>query len=139
MAPCPLPVGDVTIEILHPGDEIGEGLVRHCTFRVPRYLLSGGWAKLLGVADRGQSSSAWKYDAVGKPLWSIAEGRTRLEDLGGGRTRLPLLRDATTPSTPCSGPARTPGPPFILKDNDRLIAAALNEGLRRRRAARGGR
>ena len=41
--------GDVTIEILHPGDAIGEGLVRHCTFRVPRYLLSGG---------RGQS---WEW------------------------------------------------------------------------------
>ena len=36
--------GDVTIEILHPGDAVGEGLVRHCTFRVPRYLLSGGRA-----------------------------------------------------------------------------------------------
>jgi hypothetical protein len=29
----------VTIDILHPGDAVGEGLVRHCTFRVPRYLL----------------------------------------------------------------------------------------------------
>ena len=34
--------GDVRIEILHPGDETGEGLIRHCHFRVPRYLLSGG-------------------------------------------------------------------------------------------------
>ena len=34
--------GDVRIEILHGGDETGEGLVRHCHFRVPRYLLSGG-------------------------------------------------------------------------------------------------
>ena len=32
----------VRIEILHVGDETGEGLVRHCTFRVPHYLLSGG-------------------------------------------------------------------------------------------------
>ena len=28
------------IEILHPGDEIGNGLVRHCYFPVPRWLLS---------------------------------------------------------------------------------------------------
>ena len=25
-----------TIDILHPGDEVGNGLVRHCTFPVPR-------------------------------------------------------------------------------------------------------
>ena len=80
--------GDVTIEILHPGDEIGEGLVRHCTFRVPRYLLSGGrgesWEWLTEVTPK----VSWKYDAVGKPLWSEAEGRTRLEDLGDGQTRV---------------------------------------------------
>jgi len=28
--------------LLHPGDEVGEGLVRHCTFPVPRFLGSGG-------------------------------------------------------------------------------------------------
>src|ERR1700692_1134120 len=34
--------GGVTIEILHPGDAAGERLVRHCTFPVPKWLLSGG-------------------------------------------------------------------------------------------------
>ena len=34
--------GDVRIEIVHPGDDAGLGLVRHCDFRVPRYLGSGG-------------------------------------------------------------------------------------------------
>ena len=33
--------GDVRIEYLHWGDETGEGRIRHCRFRVPRYLLSG--------------------------------------------------------------------------------------------------
>ena len=28
--------GDVTIDILYPGNEIGDGLIRHCVFRVPR-------------------------------------------------------------------------------------------------------
>ena len=37
--------GPVTIEILHEGDEHGQGLVRHCFFRVPKYLLSGGMAQ----------------------------------------------------------------------------------------------
>jgi nitroreductase len=70
--------GDVTIEILHPGDEIGEGLVRHCTFRVPRYLLSGGRAQSWEWLTEVTPKVSWKYNAVGKPLWSEAEGRTRL-------------------------------------------------------------
>ena len=37
--------GEVRIEILHPGNEIGDGLVRHCHFPVPRYLLSRGRAQ----------------------------------------------------------------------------------------------
>jgi hypothetical protein len=80
--------GDVTIEVLHPGDEVGNGLVRHCTFPVPTWLLSGGkgvsWEWLTEVCPH----RSWRYDAVGKPLWSKATGFTRLEDLGGGRTRL---------------------------------------------------
>ncbi len=32
----------VTIEIYHPGDEEGNGLVRHCHFPVPRYLCPKG-------------------------------------------------------------------------------------------------
>jgi len=31
---------------------------------------------------------SWRYDAIGKPLWSRATGHTRLEDLGDGRTRI---------------------------------------------------
>ena len=80
--------GDVSIEILHPGDDTGDGLVRHCHFPVPRWLLSGGrgvsWEWLTEV----QRPVSWRYDAVGKPLWSRASGFTRLEDLGDGRTRV---------------------------------------------------
>ena len=128
--------GDVTIEILHPGDEIGEGLVRHCTFRVPRYLLSGGrgqsWEWLTEVTPK----VSWKYDAVGKPLWSKAEGRTRLEDLGDGNTRVhfsetyyafnPILRFLLEKRVH----------DFISKDNDQLIRDSLTNGVQMMRAAR---
>ena len=30
---------------------------------------------------------SWRYDAVGKPLWSHATGWTRLEPIADGRTR----------------------------------------------------
>lgn len=76
------------IEILHPGDERGEGLVRHCTFPVPKWLLSGGVGNSWEWLTEVKPYESWRYDAVGKPLWSRASGRTRLEDLGDGRTRV---------------------------------------------------
>ena len=128
--------GDVTIEILHPGDEIGEGLVRHCTFRVPRYLLTGGkgqsWEWLTEVTPK----ESWKYNAVGRPLLSEALGTTRLEDLGDGRTRVhisetyhafnPLLRVLLEKRVHA----------FISKDNDKLYQEMLTKGVRMLRAAK---
>ena len=128
--------GDVTIEILHPGDDIGEGLVRHCTFRVPRYLLSGGrgqsWEWLTEVTPK----LSWKYNAVGKPLWSQAEGRTRLEDLGDGRTRVHFSETyrAFNPIMRVLLEKRVHD--FISKDNDRLIRDSLTNGVQMMRAAR---
>jgi len=77
-----------SIEILHPGDENGEGLVRHCTFPVPKFLLSGGVGQSWEWLTEVKPKESWRYDAIGKPLWSRAEGHTRLEDLGDGRTRV---------------------------------------------------
>jgi hypothetical protein len=76
------------IDILHPGNEVGEGLVRHCEFPVPKWLLSGGRGQSWEWLTEVKPHESWRYDAVGKPLWSRAEGRTRLEDLGDGRTRI---------------------------------------------------
>ncbi len=109
----------VTIEILHPGDEEGNGLVRHCHFPVPRYLLSGGRAQSWEWITEARRPVSWRYDAVGKPLWSRASGGTRLEDLGGGRTRVHFRetyevfnpRDAAAP--------RAPGAPLHLRGQRR--------------------
>jgi hypothetical protein len=128
--------GDVTIQILHPGDEIGEGLVRHCTFRVPRYLLSGGKGKSWEWLTEVTPKVSWKYDAVGKPLWSQAEGRTRLEDLGDGTTRVhfsetyhvfnPIMRLLLEKRVHA----------FISKDNDQLIRDSLTNGVKMMREAK---
>ncbi|MFT4519678.1 MAG: hypothetical protein ACI9JM_002075 [Halioglobus sp.] len=80
--------GNVRIEILHGGDDSGEGLVRHCHFPVPRYLLSGGTAKSWELLTQVKKFESWRYDAVGKPLWSKAAGWTRLEELEDGKTRV---------------------------------------------------
>jgi hypothetical protein len=131
--------GDVTIEILHPGDDTGEGLIRHCTFRVPRYLFSGGqgqsWEWLTEVTPK----ESWKYDAIGKPLWSKAEGRTRLEDLGNGTTRVHFSESyqAFNPLMRLLFEKRVHH--FISKDNDSLIKSALTNGVQQLRAARAAR
>jgi hypothetical protein len=122
--------GDVTIEILHPGDPTGEGLVRHCRFPVPRWLLSRGrgvsWEWLTEV----NRPDSWRYDAVGKPLWSKASGWTRLEDLSDGRTRVhfretyhafnPVLRVLLERRVHQA----------ISRSNDATLAASISTGVR---------
>lgn len=129
--------GGVTIEILHPGDETGEGLIRHCTFRVPRYLLSGGVGKSWEWLTQVKPYESWRYDAVGKPLWSRAEGFTRLEALPGGRTRIHFTEvyEAFNPLLRVLLERRVHR--YISRDNDRMIAEAINGGLRRLRQAQG--
>lgn len=127
--------GDVRIEILHPGDENGEGLVRHCHFRVPRYLLSGGVAKSwewLTELDRPRS---WRYDAIGKPLWSRATGVTELEDLGDGRTRVHFTETYHVFNPVVRALLERRVHRFISKDNDRLMQAGVEAGLQARRRA----
>ncbi|HEY2215137.1 MAG TPA: SRPBCC family protein [Acidimicrobiales bacterium] len=128
--------GDVTIEILHPGDDIGNGLVRHCTFRVPRYLLSGGQGQSWEWLTEVTPTESWKYNAVGRPLWSQAEGRTRLEDLGNGQTRVHFSETyhAFNPIMRVLFEKRVHK--FISKDNDTLIKSSLTNGVTMLRAAR---
>lgn len=121
--------GDVRIEILHPGDATGEGLVRHCHFRVPRYLLSGGIARSWEWLTEVRPCESWRYDAIGKPLFSRASGWTRLEAIGEGRTRVhfretyhvfnPILRFLLERRVHR----------FISRDNDRMIKASIQQGV----------
>src|SRR4029077_8508415 len=66
--------GDVRIEYLHWGDDTGEGRIRHCHFRVPRYLLSGGVGRLGEWLREVKPCESCGYDATGKPLWSRGTG-----------------------------------------------------------------
>ena len=60
--------GDVRIEILTEGDEHGQGLVRTCTFPVPKYLLSGGVGRSWECVTEVRPNEYSRYEAVGKPL-----------------------------------------------------------------------
>jgi hypothetical protein len=84
------PGGSITI--LRDGDEHGAGLVRTCTFAVPKWLLTGGVARSWEVVTQARTDEYARYEAVGKPLWSKAEGWHTLEPLeGGAATRLTFV------------------------------------------------
>jgi hypothetical protein len=77
-----------SMEILYEGDEAGQGLVRTCVFDVPRYLLSGGKARSWEVVTEARINELSRYVAIGKPLWSRAEGYHRLDEQPDGTTIL---------------------------------------------------
>lgn len=126
------------IDILHPGDDVGEGLVRHCTFPVPRFLGSGGVGKSWEWLTQVKPYESWRYDAIGKPLWSRAEGFTRLEDLGDGRTSVHFTEryEAFNPWMRRLGLERYVHH-RLSRDNDSILAA-IEGGVRwhRKRKAR---
>jgi hypothetical protein len=117
------------IEILHPGDDVGNGLVRHCYFPVPKWLLSGGVGQSWEWLTEVKPYESWRYDAVGKPLWSRATGWTRLADLGDGRTRVTFIEEyeAFNPVMRVLFEKRVHE--GLSKDNDTILAA-LEGGLR---------
>ena len=77
-----------SMEILNEGDEAGEGLVRTCIFEVPKYLLSGGKGRSWETVTEAKLNKLSRYVAVGKPLWSRAEGYHELEEQPDGTTVL---------------------------------------------------
>ncbi len=105
----------VKIEIYHPGDEEGNGLVRHCDFPVPKYLLSKGKAQSWEWITEAERPCRGGTTPIGKPLWSRASGWTRLEDLGEGRTQGPLPRDLRGVQPGHAGPPREAGAPLHLQ------------------------
>ncbi len=121
----------VSIDVLHPGDETGNGLVRHCRFPVPRYLLSNGRGQSWEWITEAVHPVSWRYDAIGKPLWSRATGWTRLETVDEGHTRVAFREtyEAFNPISRFLLERRVHR--FISKDNDRLIEASLRAMLRR--------
>jgi len=127
--------GATKIHILHPGDDVGNGLVRHCTFPVPRWLLSGGVGKSWEWLTEVTPYESWRYDAVGKPLWSRATGWTRLVDLGDGRTRVEFTEEYEAFNPILRVLFERVVHRSISRDNDAILAA-LNGGLRWHRKRR---
>jgi hypothetical protein len=123
------------IDILHPGDADGNGLVRHCYFPVPKWLLSGGVGQSWEWLTEVRPFESWRYDAVGKPLWSRATGWTRLADLGGGRTRVTFIEEYEAFNPVMRVLFERAVHSRLSKDNDTILAA-LEGGLRWHRKRR---
>lgn len=83
------PNGSITIH--RNGNDDGEGLVRSCTFPVPKYLLSGGVAHSFEVVVEARKNEYARYLANGRPLDSMAEGWHTLEVIDEGTTRLTFV------------------------------------------------
>jgi hypothetical protein len=125
--------GGVRIEIVHPGDENGEGLVRRCTFAVPRLLCSGGVGRSWECVSEVRPPVYSRYEAVGKPLWSEASGWHELHDLGDGRTRVEFGETYHAFNPVARVLLERYVHRFISRDNDRLIRTAIEGGLARMR------
>jgi hypothetical protein len=128
--------GDVRIEIINEGDDKGEGLVRTCTFRVPKLLLSGGVGRSWECVTEVRPPEFSLYESVGKPLWSKATGWHRLEDIGGGRTRVEFGETYHAFNPVARALLERYVHAFISRDNDRLVRTAVEQGVARLRAKR---
>src|SRR5689334_8056333 len=126
--------GGVRIEIVNEGDEKGEGLVRRCTFPVPKYLLSGGVGRSWECVTEVRPNEFSRYEAVGKPLWSEASGWHRLEPLGDRRTRVEFGETYHAFSPVLRVLLERRVHTFISKDNYRTIRTAVEQGVARLRA-----
>jgi hypothetical protein len=123
--------GPVSIEILHEGDENGQGLVRTCTFEVPKWLLSNGVGRSFETIIEARPYEVVRYLAVGRPLWSMAKGTHLFEDLGDNRTRVSFEEtyEAFNPISARLFEARVHK--FISDNNQQMIAGALRYAARK--------
>jgi len=99
--------------------------------------LSGGVGQSWEWLTEVKPFESWRYDAVGKPLWSKATGWTRLTDLGNDRTRVTFTEEYTAFNPLMRALLEKPVHDRISRDNDTILAA-IEGGLRwhRKRKAR---
>ena len=94
-----------------------------------------GWRRpVVGVAHRGEAARSWRYDAIGKPLWSHATGWTRLGDLGERPDTRALHRGVRGVQPDHALLFEKRVHEFISRDNDTILAA-LQGGIRWHRSA----
>jgi hypothetical protein len=122
-----------SMEILHEGDEAGQGLVRTCVFAVPKYLFSGGKGRSFETVTEAKLNKLSRYVAIGKPLWSRAEGYHELEEQPDGTTVLTFHEDYHAYNPVLRFLLERPVHAKISQDNLETYAHALSYAGRVRR------
>ena len=133
--PYVIEMDNVRIEILHPGDAVHDGLVRHCRYPVPQYLLSGGVAESWELVTDVVLNESYRYRAITKPPFAVAEGRQWLEDLGDGRTRVHFYERYEITNALLRPLLESPVHRMISTNNDQVIERGIRMGLEALRAA----
>lgn len=117
--------GDVRIEIVHQGDENHDGLVRHCYYPIPKYVLSRGRAESWELITEVVPNVSCRYRAITRPPFAEVEGFQRLREVGDGRTELTFTETYSIRSSLLRVLLERPLHRAISRDNDQLF-----EGLR---------
>ena len=133
--PQVLEMDDVRIEIIHGGDDVHEGLVRHCYYRVPKYVLSAGKAQSWELVTDVVPNVSYRYRGITRPPFAFAEGKQWLEDLGDGQTRVHFFETYSVSNPLLRLLLERRMHAFISKDNDTVIQAAIERGLLALRSA----
>jgi hypothetical protein len=74
----------VRVDVLHPGDARGNGLLRRVIYRLPL----GRRGSALELVTDVEPARGYTYTMIGRTPGNDQTGRVRLEPLGAGRTRL---------------------------------------------------
>lgn len=118
---------NVRIEIIHEGDEDGQGLVRRTWYAVPWYL--GGKSRSWEIVSEVRRPEFQRYDAITTPPAAYAIGWFKLEDLGGSRTRVHFHEEYRLENRWLAWLLEKPVHRFISKDNDKNIKGIIEHGL----------
>jgi hypothetical protein len=133
--PFVIEMDNVRIEILHPGDAVHDGLVRHCHYPVPRYLLSGNVAESWMLITDVVPNQSYCYEAITKPPFAVAEGRQWLEELGDGHTRVNSYERYEIANALLRPFLEGPVHRMISTNNDEVIERGIRKGMEALRAA----
>ena len=126
--------GTTRVEVVHEGDEHGEGLVRLCRFRAPWYV--GGWARSWELVSEVRADEYQRYDVLlCAPPYATVKGWYRLEALPDGRTRVHLHEEYRLQSRWLAPLLEKRLHDFMLKDNDVQFKGMIEDGVRALRAA----
>lgn len=74
----------IRVEVLHPGDAGGNGLLRRVVYRLPL----GRVGTALELVTEVQPERGYTYTMIGRATGNDQTGRLRLEPIEGSRTRL---------------------------------------------------